>query len=274
MPAGSTLTLAYWAWVGETLEEQTITNTLQAEAADGSVGPEEETLDIEIAEVFLPLAMKDFSLVPPAFLEDHFDAHADNWTPFLNYWRLNEEQWYWDAEGGYEGGGYRHNKNLGGTEAHDALGMYLQEGSQEWTDYRFQAKVNLVSGGLIGLWFRGTYVESATSCRHVGSYYLTLTGSELQLWQMQTEAEQEYPGYEYCFHSPMELTTASYSSQEGVWYNLKVEVEGSLIKCYVNDVLLIEYNDTIGTTFLQGTVGFLVYKAEDARFDDVLVEPF
>ncbi|MFQ5885633.1 MAG: hypothetical protein ACE5II_00195, partial [Anaerolineae bacterium] len=57
------------------------------------------------------------------------------------------------------------------------------------------------------------------------------------------------------------------------WYTLKVEVEGSLIKCYVNDVLMIQYNDTVGTTFLQGTVGLFVYKAEDARFDDVLVEP-
>lgn len=36
---------------------------------------------------------------------------------------------------------------------------------------------------------------------------------------------------------------------------------------------MIVYDDTVGTTFLQGTVGFFVYKASDARFDDVLVEP-
>jgi len=274
--AGSSLTLAYWAWVGETLEEQPITNSLQAEAGDGSVGPVMESLDIEVAKVFLPLTMKDFSLAPPVYLEDHFDTNADNWTPFLNYWRLKPQQWYWDAKGGYQGGGYRHNMYLGGTEAHDALSMYIQEDSQEWTDYQFQARVNLVSGDQIGVWFRGTFVdEGGGNGRKLTGYYFLLDPlhDTLALWQMQTDEECTDCTANYSFSNPMTLVTLS-----GVplylnhWYTIKVEVAGPLIKCYVDDALKIEYNDTVGTTFLQGTVGLFVYKASDARFDDILVE--
>jgi len=285
VPAGSTLTWKYYAYVLDTFEEQTVTNTLEAEADDGSVGPETETLDIEVMKVFLPLAMKSVGVAAPASLEDHFDANADNWTPFLNYWRLKPQQWYWDAAGGYQGGGYRHNMCLGVADcddgAHDALAMYLEGDSQEWTDYRFQAKVKLVSGTQIGVWFRGTYEEDPVySGRKITGYFFNLTpGSDrLTLWQMQTE-EECVPGtltqYLYNFSNPIQLQTVTGQTWlvKNHWYTIKVEVEGSLIKCYVDDVLRIEYNDTIGSTFLNGTVGLTVYKADDARFDDVVVEP-
>lgn len=227
--------------------------------------------------IFLPLVMKGYPPSSPATLEDHFDTDANNWTPFLEYRRLKPEQWYWDAGGGYQGGGYRHNMNLGDAEAHDALSMYIQEGSQEWTDYRLQAKVNLVSGGQIGVWFRGTFEDEAgLNGRKLTGYYFSMTPTKLKLWQMRTEDEcgdDCTPWYLYHFANPMLLTEVTHSSSRAIWYTIKVEVQGSLIKCYVNDVLKIQYNDTVGTTFLQGTVGFYVYKAEDARFDDVLVEP-
>ncbi len=276
--AGSSLTLAYWAWVGDVFREETVTNTLQAEAEDGSVGPVTETLDIEVENVFFPLVMKELSLVPPASLEDHFDANAANWTPFLNYWRLSPAQWYWQSSGGYQGGCYRHNMNLGPKEAHDALSMYLGEGAQEWTDYRFRAKVNMVSGVQLGVWFRGTFVnEGGGNGRKLTGYYFLMSSSRLILYQMRTENEcgdDCVPAHIYHFSNPILLKEVAFSRESGRWYELKVEVEGSRIKCYVDDVLKIEYNDTVGTTFLQGTVGFFVYKAGDARFDDVLVEPF
>jgi hypothetical protein len=165
---------------------------------------------------------------------------------------------------------------LGGTEAHDALSMYIQEGSQEWTDYRFQARVNLVSGVDIGVWFRGTFVnEGGGNGRKLTGYYFLLDPlhDTLALWQMQTDEECTDCTANYSFSNPMTLVTLS-----GVplylnhWYTIKVEVAGPLIKCYVDDALKIEYNDTVGTTFLQGTVGLFVYKASDARFDDILVE--
>ncbi len=227
-------------------------------------------------KVFLPLVMKGY---PPPSLEDHFDANANNWTPFLENSRLKPEQWYWAAGGGYQGGGYRHNMYLGGTEAHDALSMYLGGNSQGWTDYRLQTRVNLVSGSKIGLWFRGTFVdEPGLNGRKLTGYYFAMASGRLELWQMQTEDECDpdtctKPWYLYHFANPILLTQVSHSWQKGGWYNLKVEVEGSLIKCYVNDVLKIQYNDTVGTTFLNGTVGLSVYKAGDARFDDVVVEP-
>ncbi len=227
----------------------------------------------EMNKIFLPLVMKRY---PPLLLEDHFDTDASNWTPFLNYWRLSAAQWYWQPTGGYEGGCYRHNMDLGPNEAHDALSMYLGEGSQEWTDYRFQAKVNLVSGVQIGLWFRGTFVdEGGGNGRRVTGYYFLMSGNRLILYQIRTDEECGADcTHNYHFSNPILLEEVVDSPLEyGKWHDLKVEVEGSLIKCYLDDVLEIEYDDTVGTTFLEGTVGFFVYKAGDARFDDVLVEP-
>ncbi|HAL61344.1 MAG TPA: hypothetical protein DCP08_02945 [Chloroflexi bacterium] len=121
--------------------------------------------------------------------------------------------------------------------------------------------------------------EGGGNGRKLTGYYFTLdpAHAKLTLWQMQTEDECDpdtcnKPWYLYHLGNPISLEDVDFSLGHGRWYELKVEVEGSLIKCYVDDVLKIEYDDRIGTTFLQGTVGFFVYKASDARFDDVLVE--
>lgn len=52
--------------------------------------------------------------------------------------------------------------------------MYLEGNSQEWVNYRLQAKVNLVSGNVIGLWFRGTYEDVDSSGRRFTGYYCTI----------------------------------------------------------------------------------------------------
>jgi len=223
---------------------------------------------------------------PPPLLEDHFDADADNWTPFLNYWRLKPEQWYWEAGAGYTGGGYRHNKDLGGTEAHDALSMYIQEGSQEWTDYSFQAQVIIRSGSKAGLWFRGTYPEDDDSGGNVGGYYFMMGSGGVSLLQMQTEDDCvglacTRPWNLWDFNNPRPLTSASKSIDLSKWHTLKVEVQGANIKCYLDGELLIDYDDSPisddgiknDTVFLNGTVGFKTYACQNVVFDDVLVTP-
>ncbi len=240
----------------------------------------------ETTEVFLPLVMKEYSTPSPASLEDHFDTDADNWTPFLNYWRLKSEQWFWEAGTGYVGGGYRHNKNLGGAEAHDALSMYIQEGSQEWTDYSFEAKVIIRSGSKAGLWFRGTYSEDDAAAGNVGGYYFIMSGSEASLLQMQTEddcvgAACVNTWNLWDFNNPRSLASASMTIDKSQWHTLKVEVQGARIKCYLDGQLLIDYDDSPipddglknDTVFLEGTVGFKTYKCANVVFDDVLVTP-
>jgi hypothetical protein len=67
---------------------------------------------------------------PSVTFEDHFEQGADRWTPYLNLGRLAPGQWYWDAQGGYEGsGGYLlHHSAHGATSknAEDALTMVLR----------------------------------------------------------------------------------------------------------------------------------------------------
>jgi hypothetical protein len=237
----------------------------------------------EMNKIFLPLVMKRY---PTLLLEDNFDTNADNWTPFLNSWRLKPEQWYWEAGAGYTGGGYRHNKNLGGAEAHDALSMYIQEGSQEWTDYSFQARVIIRAGARAGLWFRGTYPENDDSGGNVTGYYFMLGGGGVYLLQIQTLDDCVYPAcdrpwYLWDFDNPRGLTSVSRSINTAAWHLLKVEVQGARIKCYLDGELLIDYDDTPipddgiknDTVFLEGTVGFKTYKCGNVVFDDVLVMP-
>lgn len=233
--------------------------------------------------IFLPLVMKQY---PPLFLEDHFDTNADNWTPFLNYWRLSPAQWYWEAGTGYTGGGYRHWRYGGGKDAEDALSMYLVGSAEQWTDYSFEAKVIIRSGSKAGLWFRGTYPEDDAAAGNVGGYYLMMSGSGISLLQLQTEDDCIYPACDnphnlWDFNNPRSLTSVSMTIDKSQWHTLKVEVQGANIKCYLDGQLLIDYDDSPipndgiknDTAFLEGTVGFKTYKCGNVVFDDVLVTP-
>ncbi len=251
----------------------------------GSSGLAQETI-----EIFLPLVMKEYPTSTPTptpmptSLEDHFDTDANNWTPFLNYWRLEPEQWYWEAGTGYTGGGYRHYRYGGDKEAEDALSMYLEGDSQEWTDYSFEAKMIIKSGSKAGLWFRGTRLEDDAAAGNVGGYYFMISGKGASLQQMQTEDDCIYPACVntwnlWDFNNPRLLASVSMSIDKSQWHTLKVEVEGARIKCYLDGQLLIDYDDSPipndgienDTVFLEGTVGFKTYKCANVVFDDVLV---
>jgi hypothetical protein len=87
--------------------------------------------------------------------------------------------------------------------------------------------------------------------------------------------------YNYHFSNPLvlesrdrqELEAAGVNLEQGRWYWLRVDVEGPRIRCYVDDHLVFDYYDDVGTVFTEGTVGFVTYIAGDARFDNVTVEP-
>lgn len=64
------------------------------------------------------------------------------------------------------------------------------------------------------------------------------------------------------------IKSTSYNPSVGEWYRMKVEAKGSSIKCYVNDQLIFELNDT---TFSDGVVG--IHSWYDAKFDDFVIWP-
>ena len=243
--------------------------------------------------VFLPIVLKSSSL-----LVEEFETPSPYWEEYLNYWRLNEEQWHYKPHGSDDGAAaLAHSYWLGVSDpadgAHDALIGYKGPDAEQWTDYVFTAKAALFADdgtarGLFGVWFRGTMdQEDQLPGRYVTGYYLVLaprkpgsTAWRAALMQLRTDDDcQDSCNANYHFSNPMvlesrdadDLGALGLTIDWGRWYWLRVEVEGPRIRCYVDDVLVFDHYDDVGTTFLQGTVGFYTYVAGDVRFDHVTV---
>lgn len=236
-------------------------------------------------------------LMKPLSLIEEFENPSPYWEEFLNYWRLNPAQWHYAVESSDDGSkALKHVYYLGVSNpdngAHDALIMYKAPGAEEWTDYVFQARAVLFAGdgtgrGKFGLWFRGTgNQQDQPSGRYVTGYYLTLQPGppmSVELWQMRTDDECGNDcDYNYHFSNPIllkqlkghdQLDPLGLDINWGEWYWLRVEVQGPRLRCYVDNILVFDYYDNVGTTFTQGTVGFYTYIAGDARFDHVSVAP-
>lgn len=218
----------------------------------------------------------------PFLLWEDFESGTDGWEPFLNYWRLNPDQWYLKAGAGWEGStGLNHNLVRGVTDprgiergAHDALYMYQGVGSDDWTDYRVEARVILregLSGEQMGLWFRGKYTEPedpAIDGKYVQGYYLVFrprTVDSIVLNRIRNSGSTAYH-----FSDPEVIALATRPMARNTWYLMAVEVRGSNIKVYIDGDLVIDHNDTY---WEKGTVGFFCYKILDATWDNVLVTP-
>jgi hypothetical protein len=182
---------------------------------------------------------------------------------------LNAEQWYLPDGVGVGGStALKHTYWRGaGDGAWDALYMYLGPGSEGWTDYRFEAKVKMNNGTSQGLWFRGAYAGSATEQDPVQGYYLIWRtgGDYLKLSRIQDDGE-----WAYDFQEPEELYAVAHTFSTDVWYDIAVEVEGSNIRAFVDDELVIVRNDG---TWPTGTVGVFAYRVGSALWDDILVTP-
>jgi len=234
----------------------------------------------------------------PYLLLEDFESPSPYWEPFLNYWRLNEEQWHYKPGGSYDGSqALGHTFWFGVSEpgdgAHDALFTYQGPGAEQWTDYVYKARAVLhfddgTGRGQFGLFFRGTVDQSEgqPGGRYVTGYYFTVKPSPTKavfLMQMRTDDEcGDDCNFNYHFSNPIvvdilkgqeDLEAKGLDLEPGRWYWLRVEVRGPQIRCYVDDILVFDYYDNIGTVFTAGTVGFVTYIAGDARFDSVSVEP-
>jgi hypothetical protein len=163
--------------------------------------------------------------------------------------------------------------------------MYLENGAQEWTDYRYSVKFQLLGGRMVGVWFRGTYKEVKQAGQWVTGYYFTVNvpSDRAELWQLKTVEENPDDEDEtvlYHFSNPTSLVETGVNVSKGKWHTLTVEVKGARIKCYVDDVLVIDHTDSVGSVFRKGAIGLYTYGKWDSaagaavvRFDDVLVEP-
>jgi hypothetical protein len=232
---------------------------------------------------------------PSILFEDGFEDGDDNWTAYTNLNRCNEDQWFWDPQVGYDGSNAYTNFGLAGVPAdkwetraaHDSLSMYLGEGSEEWTDYRYSVKFKMLAGRLVGVWFRGAYQDSDNGGQWVTGYYFVVHPGDnrVLLQQMRTDEEhgdEDWPPYWYHFTNPLDLeeVTLPFDVEKDKWHEITVEVEGPRLKCYVDDYLAIDFTDTEGSVFETGTIGLYTYGKHGTNagaayvlFDDVIVEP-
>jgi uncharacterized repeat protein (TIGR01451 family) len=274
MPPGSQKRLIYRVIPSQT--EGTYTNNVNVTADGASVQAEPASASVTVELGIL--------------LEEDFNTGIGRWTPFLNYWRLKEGQWYWGETDGFNGtpGLTQDALRIDGKEAEDALMMYLDDEAEDWTDYRVEAKMILRTKNYPhGLWVRGHYkdVGKEDTAGWVTGYYIMVGGKEggeahtVSLKQLQTEDDCwgnacNNPENLYDFNNPAELTSTKKDGElkRYQWHTIVVEVRGANIKVWLNGVQYIDFTDP-KEPFLTGTVGLKTYKAHTVTFDDIIVTP-
>lgn len=236
-----------------------------------------ERLMVNVTRLDRPIRIEE--TVKPLSLPYQTDCEKPDpaWTPFLNYWRLRPQQWYWSSDGGSPGGCLRHEAARGVEKAergaHDA--MILLQGGEEWKDYVFEADAR-AENGHFGLWFRaGMYNEGGGNGREVQGYYLVLDPShkKCRLWRARKDGlrpagSKEVEVNHFSNPTPIAEQASPDSATYGSWTRLRVEVKGSQIACLVNGQTVIAAEDD---TYTSGSVGLFAYKSPDARFDNIRV---
>jgi uncharacterized repeat protein (TIGR01451 family) len=253
----STLRLIYQVRASTVLGTHVNTATATASVGRSPDAPAEATVEI----------------IEPILLSEKWEDPSPHWQVFDNYWRLEPYQWYVESGAGINSSAaLKHTCWFGFDDyacdeegAHDALYMYLSPESEGWVNYRLEVRAMVKEGTAQGLWFRGQYEPSDKSSRHVEGYYLTWrpTSNLIKLVRLKTEGK-----WAYTFHNPDELARVDYTMKKWEWYTIAVEVRGSNIKAFVDDELVLDYDDA---TFPMGTVGTFGYKIQDAAWDNILV---
>ena len=154
-------------------------------------------------------------------------------------------------------------------------------GGEQWTDYIFEADA-YAERGHFGLWVRADMQdEGGGNGRWVQGYYFVLDPShkKCRLWRArqdgfvpENKASAQLRPETNHFSNPLLIAEAAgpTSVAYGQWLRLRVKVCGKVITCFVDDrQVLSEANDL----YPSGTVGLIVYKGQDVRFDNVRVVP-
>lgn len=242
-----------------------------------------DRLTINVANARSPMRIEE--TIHPLVLPYETDCNQPDaaWTPFLNYWRLKPEQWYWDKGEGRTGGCLRHDAGLGVQErergAHDAA--ILLRGGEKWTDYSLETDA-FAGKGTFGLWVRADMQnEGGGNGRWVQGYYFVLDPShnKCRLWRARVDglvllnkAGEALKGERNDFSNPLLIAEGGLppSTACGNWLRLCVTVRGHAITCFVDGTQVLSAADAL---YPSGTIGLTVYKGQDVRFDNIRVAP-
>jgi hypothetical protein len=194
------------------------------------------------------------AVLPPLFGDNFNDGSADGWTPVGSGgdWAVEDDASFGSMV--YSQGDTTYTT----TTTYDTY--WRSYGDASWTNYIFETKIKIVDGGfapIAGIFFRvqGTDIDSG--------YYMFRIDARSDAGPALIKSPNiilagGHPGYPQFMNEPAII---------GDIYTLKVIVEGSNIKCYVNDVKKIDFTDS---TYSTGRVGVGSFNAH-VHFDDVLI---
>ena len=119
-------------------------------------------------------------------------------------------------------------------------------GSQEWTDYRLEARIKFSQSANVN--FRFTPAQGTR-------YFLNIVPEEPILYKEPPDRRL--------------LAQSAVSIQQNQWIDLKIEVRGNNLKIYIDRILLLTYTDS--EPLPGGTIGFELPENSVLHVDDVVV---
>lgn len=303
-PTGTTGTIRWIGpWSMAASQQMRLVYTVRASETPGTYN-NQANVEVLVGKAPAGPASATVTILPKILLQEDFNNGIGRWTEFLNYkYRLAPGQWYWGPYDGIGGSGALSHDALRvrGKVAGDALMMYLQDGAQDWTNYRVQTEQYLTGGVTadgqlepedgfpIGLWVRGHYRESQVNGQWVTGYYVVVKSSGNPAVHWVRLAQPQIPGdcttacdnpdTQYAFNNVKVLcdwyqngcgTAFPGEYQHFQWYTLTVEVRGNNIKAWLNGELAFDYTDD-NQPFLTGTIGLKVHETKIASFDNLIV---
>ena len=165
-----------------------------------------------------------------------FDADAEDWEVANGAWSV-------------EDGTYKLAK--GGRAEHSLVG------DAGWEDYTVEAKVRLDDGNWAGVVFR------AQSEMEYYVYYLNVPNNKTELWRHKQSAwdSRDKIG---------ELAGKNITVANDEWFDMRVVVEGTSMKLWINGEEQGELKDETGADYPAGQAGVWAWETA-ASFDDVTV---
>ena len=169
--------------------------------------------------------------------DDFNDGNADGWVYNDNYWRVIDGEFVVDVPFGVS------KSSVAGQEC--------------WSDYVVEADImhTSLSKQRVNLMGRKT----SRGFYAFEFYYHEWFTNEVELVKFDSRGART-------------IATGSFSFEPNVWYHLKMEFNGSKIKCYVNGTKVIETTDN---SFSHGRMGFYVWNlGGGSHFDNVGVNVY
>ncbi|GMK37671.1 hypothetical protein PCCS19_07250 [Paenibacillus sp. CCS19] len=168
------------------------------------------------------------------FTDNFDDGNATGWTATTGTWSVVQDS------GNYVY--YQSSTSEGRTSG----------GSATWTNYSVQSRIKVDSfNGSNRIYLAGRYKDGNN---YYAASFDNSNGGTLEL-------RKKVSG------SSSTLATKSYALSAGTWYTIKLEMNGSSIKMYVNGVLQLSATDTSLTS---GAVGLVAFKTA-TKYDDIVV---